>query len=94
MAWLNNNNLKKSHYDSDHNGNGYPGPDNLNSTGTSSNLPQFKKLLYENKPKRQGPQTSAPNFKRAKRDEDVFVGYKYQPPVKEYKYGPTKIKIV
>jgi len=43
--WLNNNNLKKSHYDSDHNGNG----DNMNSTSTSSTLPQFKKLLQDPK---------------------------------------------
>jgi hypothetical protein len=24
----------------------------------------------------------------------MIVGYRYQPPVKEFKYGPTKIKII
>jgi hypothetical protein len=70
----------------------------MNSTATSSNVPNFKKLLHhENKQKRSGPISTAPNFKRqAKKDEEAMVGYKYIAPVKEFpsKYGPTKIKII
>jgi len=38
------NNKKRSLYDSDANGNGLA-TDQMNSTSTSSNMPQFKKLM-------------------------------------------------
>lgn len=39
---------------------------------------------------------SGPNLRRAaKKDDEFSVGYKYQPPVKDFsKYPPTRIKIV
>ena len=68
-------------------------------------MPQFKKLMQDKsistnlagnqklKPKK-GISTG-PNFKRPFRKDDEFTAaYKYTPPVKEYKYGPTKIRIV
>ena len=99
------NNKKRSLYDSDANGNGLA-TDQMNSTSTSSNMPQFKKLMQDKsiptnltgnhqalKPKK-GISTG-PNFKRPLRKDDEFtVPYKYTPPVKEYRHAPTKIRIV
>lgn len=95
---------KRSLYDSDANGNGLA-TDNTNSTSTSSNMPHFKKLMQDKsistnlngnakliKPKK-GISTG-PSFKRPFRKEDELTApYKYTPPVKEFKYGPTKIRI-
>lgn len=95
---------KRSLYDSDANGNGLA-TDNMNSTSTSSNMPHFKKLMQDKsistnlngngkllKPKK-GISTG-PNFKRPFRKDDEFTAaYKYAAPVREFKHGPTKIRI-
>lgn len=68
-------------------------------------MPQFRKLMQDKsmsnnligngkliKPKK-GISTG-PNFKRPfRKDDELSVGYKYTAPVREFKYGATKIRI-
>lgn len=91
---------KRSLYDSDSN---QVGDQYMNSTATSSNVPQFKKLLEKKEvkdneginKKRSSQISTGPNFKRStKKAEEGLETYKYKAPVKEFKYGPTKIKII
>ena len=91
---------KRSLYDSDSN---QVGDQYMNSTSTSSNVPQFKKLLEKKdhkdsdgnvKTKRSSQISTGPNFKRAsKKNDEGLDTYKYVQPVKDFKYGSTKIKI-
>lgn len=98
------NSKKRSLYDSDANGNGLV-TDHMNSTTTSSNIPQFRKLIHDKSisnnilinpklSKQKKGISTGPNFKRPfKKDDEFTMAYKYHPPVKEFKYPPTKIRI-
>lgn len=87
-------------YDSDTNGGLYDG---MNSTSASSNVPQFKKLIFDKNSENEKGFKSAKGrinsnepgtFKRMKKVDDSNTPYKYQPLVKEFsKYKPTTIKI-
>jgi len=98
---------KRSMYDSDTNDMskmlGYP--DTMNSTSTSTNIPQFKKLVAEkgflnqednkvlNK-KRSAQISTGPNFKRQLKKEEDNNTYRYVPPVKTSNYGKAKIRVI
>lgn len=77
----------------------------MNSTSASSNIPQFKKLIFDKNTDSDKAYRSAkgrlnsngPTFKRAaKKEDETTMGYRYHSPVKEFpaKYGPTKIRII
>ena len=80
-------------------------PDTMNSTSTSTNIPQFKKLVADkgflnqednkvlNK-KRSAQISTGPNFKRQLKKEEDNNTYRYVPPVKTTNYGKAKIRIV
>ena len=98
---------KRSMYDSDTNDMskmlGYP--DTMNSTSTSTNIPQFKKLVADkgflnqednkvlNK-KRSAQISTGPNFKRQLKKEEDNNTYRYVPPDKTTKYGKAKIRVI
>lgn len=80
-------------------------PDTMNSTSTSTNIPQFKKLVADkgflnqednkvlNK-KRSAQISTGPNFKRQLKKEEDNNTYRYVPPVKTTPYGKAKIRII
>ena len=93
---------KRSMYDSDTNGGIQT--DGMNSTSASSNVPQFKKLVFDKNSDNEKGYKSAKGrlnsnepgvFKRnLKKVDDSNAPYRYAPIIKEYsKYKPTTIKI-
>lgn len=90
---------KRSMYESDTNG--ALQTDQMNSTSASSNMPQFKKLMFDKisdveKYRMPKARLNSNGPRRAtKKEDDSNAVYRYHSPVKEFpaKYGPTKIRI-